>query len=72
MVGYLRSIFGPRVLENTILKSTAIADAGLTKQTIYEVDRQKFHKGTYDRAMESVDLVNSEIEARIRGTWGRQ
>ena len=72
MVGYLRSIFGPRVLENAILKSTAIADAGLTKQTIYEVDRQKFHKGTYDRAMESVDLVNSEIEARIRGTWGRQ
>ncbi|WP_201838773.1 plasmid partitioning protein RepA [Microvirga zambiensis] len=72
MVGYLRSIFGPRVLENTILKSTAIADAGLTKQTIYEVDRQKFHKGTYDRAMESVDLVNSEIEARIRSTWGRQ
>jgi chromosome partitioning protein len=72
MVGYLRSIFGPRVLQNPILKSTAIADAGLTKQTLYEVDRSKFHKGTYDRAMESIDLANGEIEALIRNAWGRQ
>ena len=43
----------------------------LSKQTLYEVDRQKFNKGTYDRAMESLDLVNGEVEAYIRRTWGR-
>lgn len=71
MVGFLRSLFGPRVLNNAMLKSTAIADAGLSKQTLYEVDRQRFNKGTYDRAMESLDLVNGEVEAHIRRTWGR-
>jgi chromosome partitioning protein len=55
-----------------MVKSTAIADSGLTKQTLYEVDRTKFNKGTYDRALESLDLVNSEIEAHIRQAWGRQ
>jgi chromosome partitioning protein len=58
-------------MTNAMLKSTAIADAGLSKQTLYEVDRQKFNKGTYDRAMESLDLVNGEVEAHIRRTWGR-
>lgn len=37
-VGFLRSLFGNRVLTATMLKSTAISDAGLTKQTLYEVD----------------------------------
>lgn len=71
MVGFLRSLFGPRLLTNAMLKSTAIADAGLTKQTLYEVEKQRFNKGTYDRALESVDLVNSEIEGLVRRTWGR-
>jgi chromosome partitioning protein len=72
MVGFMRSLFAHRVLQNTMVKSTAIADSGLTKQTLYEVDRTKFNKGTYDRALESLDLVNSEIEAHIRQAWGRQ
>jgi chromosome partitioning protein len=37
MVGLMRSIFGSRVLTHPMVKSTAIADAGLTKQTLYEV-----------------------------------
>jgi chromosome partitioning protein len=71
MAGFMRSIFGPRVLTNAMLKSTAIADAGLTKQTLYEVERQQFSRGTYDRALEALDLVNSEIEALVRSAWGR-
>jgi chromosome partitioning protein len=39
---------------------------------LYEVDRNKFNKGTYDRALEALDLVNGEIEANIRQAWGRQ
>ena len=72
MAGFMRSIFGNRVLENPMLKSTAIADAGLTKQTLYEVERGQFTRGTYDRALDSLKLVNAEIEDLVRKTWGRK
>ncbi|WP_159952621.1 MULTISPECIES: plasmid partitioning protein RepA [unclassified Rhizobium] len=72
MSGFMRSIFGNRVLTNAMLKSTAISDAGLTKQTIYEVDRSQFTRGTYDRALESLTAVNTEIEDLVKQTWGRK
>ena len=72
MAGFMRSIFGNRVLDNTMLKSTAISDASLTKQTMYEVDRSQFTRGTYDRALESLTAVNGEIENLIKQTWGRK
>jgi chromosome partitioning protein len=72
MAGFMRSIFGQRVLENSMLKSTAVSDAGLTKQTLYEVEKSAFTRGTYERALESLTLVNGEIEGLIRGTWGRK
>ncbi len=71
MVGLMRSIFGERVLTHPMLKSTAISDAGLTNQTLYEVERQQFTRGTYDRAIEALDLVNGEIELLIKKAWGR-
>jgi chromosome partitioning protein len=71
MVAFLRSIFGDHVLIHPMLKSTAISDAGLTNQTIFEVERQQFTRSTYDRAIESVNNVNAEIEGLIRQTWGR-
>lgn len=72
MSGFMRAIFGNRMLHNSMLKSTAISDAGVTKQTLYEVDRQQFTRGTYDRAMDSLNQVNEEIEALLRSTWGRK
>ncbi|TIX38225.1 MAG: plasmid partitioning protein RepA, partial [Mesorhizobium sp.] len=72
MTGFMRAIFGNRMLHNHMLKSTAISDAGVTKQTLYEVERQQFTRGTYDRAMESLNAVNSEIEGLLRTTWGRK
>ena len=71
IVGFLRSLFGERVLTAPMLKSTAVSDAGLTKQTLYEVGRENFSRGTYDRAMEALDSVNSEIEALVHTAWGR-
>jgi chromosome partitioning protein len=71
IVGFLRSLFGERVLTAPMLKSTAVSDAGLTKQTLYEVGRENFSRGTYDRAMEALDSVNSEIEALLHTAWGR-
>jgi len=71
MVAFMRSMFGKRVLTYPMLKSTAISDASITKQTLYEVDRSLFTRATYDRAIEALDLVNGEIETLIRNAWGR-
>ncbi len=71
MVGFMRSLFGERVLTHGVLKSTAIADAGITKQTLYEVSRDQFTRATYDRAVESLDSVNAEITGLIASSWGR-
>lgn len=70
MVAFMRSLFGERVMTNTMLKSTAISDASITKQTLYEVPRSQFTKSTYDRALESMNLVNSEIETLVEKAWG--
>lgn len=71
IVGLLKSLFTDRVLTNAVLKSAAISDAGITKQTLYEVGRENFHRNTYDRAMESLDSVNGEIEELVKEAWGR-
>lgn len=72
VAAFLRTMFGESVLNAAVLKSTAIADAGLTKQTLYEVDRSAFHRTTYDRAIESLNAANDEIAQLIQQTWGRQ
>ena len=72
VVAFLRSLFGERVLASMMVKSTAVSDAGLSKQTIYEASRETMNRKTYDRAMEAMDSVNGEIEAQIRHAWGRE
>ena len=71
MVTFMRSLFGQYVLINPMLKSVAISDAGITKQTLYEVERRQFTAATYDRAMEALDAVNAEIQRLIHAAWGR-
>ncbi len=71
IMAFLRTMYGESVLNAPILKSTAISDAGLTKQTLYEVERGAFTRSTYDRAMESLNAANGEIAALIQKTWGR-
>ncbi len=71
IVGFLRALFGERVATATVLKSTAIADAGLSKQTLYEVGRENFSRQTYERAIESLDAVNAEIFGLMKRAWGR-
>ncbi len=72
MVSFMRSMFGENVLNHPVLKSTAISDAGLTKQTLYEVEKSQFTRTTYERAMESLNAVNSEIEQLVQSAWGRE
>lgn len=71
IVGFMRSLFGERVLTAPMLKSTAVSDAGLTKQTLYEVGRENFTRTTYDRAQEAMNAVNAEIEKLVHDAWGR-
>ena len=71
MVSFMRSMFEDHVLNYPMLKSTAISDAGITKQSLYEVTRDQFTRATYDRALEALDNVNREIEQLIKSAWGR-
>lgn len=72
IVALLRSLFEGEVLAATVLKSTAIADAGLTKQTLYEIEKGQVRRATFDRAMESLDAVNGEILDGVKKAWGRK
>ncbi len=71
IVAFLRSLFGERVLTSMMVKSTAVSDAGLSKQTIYEAGRETMHRQTYDRGVESMDSVNGEVDQLIRSAWSR-
>ncbi|MCW2319115.1 plasmid partitioning protein RepA [Rhodoblastus acidophilus] len=72
MVGFMQALFPKQMLANPMLKSTAISDAGITNQTLYEIDRSQFTRGTYDRALEALNAVNEEITELIHGAWGRK
>ncbi len=71
IVALLRDVFGKDVLAATAWKSTAIANAGLTKQSLYELSRGSVGRSVYDRAMESISAVNEEIMDLIFAVWGR-
>ncbi|UWQ81644.1 plasmid partitioning protein RepA (plasmid) [Leisingera sp. S132] len=71
VVAFLRQLFGEEVMVAPMLKSTAISDAGLTQQTVYEVERSMFHRSTYDRAVDSLNQVNDEIESLLQQAWRR-
>ena len=69
VVALLRNLFGDYVLTNPMVKSAAVSDAGLTKQTLYEIGRDNMTRSTYDRALDAVDAVNGEIAALINASW---
>lgn len=69
IVALLRNLFGDDVLRATAWKSTAVANAGLSKQSLYEIERSAVGKGAYDRAVESLDAVNAEIVGLVVEVW---
>ena len=72
VVALLRNLFGDHVLTNPMVKTTALSDAGLTKQTLYEIGRENLTRSTYDRAAEALEQVHFEIENLVRAAWGRE
>ncbi|SDR47451.1 plasmid partitioning protein RepA [Pseudovibrio sp. Tun.PSC04-5.I4] len=71
VVGLLRALFGEDVLNSPALESTAVANAGLEKKSLYELEPGAIGRETLKRALESMDSVNREIEDLLRGSWGR-
>jgi chromosome partitioning protein len=71
MVGFMTTMFNEFMLKNQMLKSTAISDAGITKQSLYEVEKSALTRSTYERAIESMNSVNGEIASLIHASWGR-
>ncbi len=72
MVGFMQALFPKQMLKSPMVKSTAISDAGITNQTLYEVERSQFTRATYDRALEALNAVNEEITSLVHMAWGRK
>lgn len=72
IVAFPRTMYGDKVMNAPMLKSTATSDAGPTKQTLQKVERSVFTQATYDRTIESLNTVNDEIAALIQRTWSRK
>ena len=72
LVGFLRTLFTDMVMSATSFKSTAVSDATMLKQSIYELDRADVTRSTYDRARVSMDAVGAEIREMIESTWRRE
>lgn len=71
LTSFMRALFQDRVMSATALKSTAISDATMLKQSIYEVVRSEMTRATYDRAKGSMDAVGEEVERMVHKAWGR-
>ena len=73
MASLLRTIMPDHVLTAAALKSTAIADAGLGQQSLYEISLtgSDINRTAYSRAIESINDVNAEILSNLKANWGR-
>ncbi len=71
LAAFLRTQFGDRVMTSPFLKSTVVSDAGMTNQTLYEINRGDVTRSAYDRARESFDAVVREVEMLMDRAWGR-
>lgn len=71
MASFLRTVLGNSVMATEFVKSTAIGDAATTKQTVFEVEPREVNRKTYDRAIDSIRRITTEVESEILKAWGR-
>lgn len=69
--GFLRTALGDSVMTTEFVESTAIMDATAAKQTLFEVEPRGTNRKTYDRAIESIRRITTEIEKEISRSRGR-
>jgi len=69
---YIRDLFGDAVMNAAFLKSSAISEAGVSQQTVLEVDLSSIrNRKTYERAIASVHEIGDEINQMLQVNWGR-
>ena len=71
VVALLRTLFPDGVIAPTVIQSTAVEAAGLSKRTIYELEPGEVQRNTLKRARESVDQVNDAMLGLVADAWGR-
>lgn len=69
---FIRDLFGEAVMNAAFLKSSAISEAGVSQQTVLEVDLSEMrNRKTYERAIQSVHEVAEELHRMLQANWGR-
>ncbi len=69
---FIRQLFGDAVMKAPFLKSSAVSEAGVSQQTVLEVDLSGVkNRKTYERAIQSVHDIVDEVEQMIQANWGR-
>ncbi len=69
---FIRDLFGDAVMKSSFLKSAAISEAGVSQQTVLEVELGEMrNRKTYERAIQSVHEVTEELHAMLQQSWGR-
>ncbi|MEE3070049.1 plasmid partitioning protein RepA [Donghicola tyrosinivorans] len=72
LAGFIRELFGDAVMKSAFLKSSAVSEAGISQQTVLEVDLTEVkNRKTYERAIQSVHEITDEMEQIIQASWGR-
>ena len=71
IVALLRNLFGDEVLAASVWKSTAIADAGLTRQSLYELDRSAVGRQHTTGRSRAWTRCITEILGLMHQAWGR-
>lgn len=69
-VTIMRGEYRERVLLNEMVQSTAVSEAALGRETVYEMVRDPRNGRALDRAVEAMNGVNGEIESLLRNVWG--
>lgn len=70
----ISEIFGKYVLNHDVITSKAIKAASDKNMTLFELDihSEAVARRTYQRALDSINSVNKEIEEKIIEAWQRQ
>jgi chromosome partitioning protein len=67
----MASVFADTLLENRMVLTTGLDNAGNLKQSYYELEASDINRRTYERGLDHLNSVNAEIERVIHGIWRR-
>ncbi len=72
VLSVIRRLFGPYLMTNSMPRTIALDRASNDLSILYDLNRSEINgdKKAFDRAINSMDLVNEEIFTAFRGIWG--